>query len=575
VLLRWLPETQEWVPAESSLVAIDANVVSGTIPSGGVYCVFALETSADSIAPGRVSDLGATTALSDGAIDLEWTATGDDSTWGTATQYILAFSDSMITDSTWAGASKIAGAGTPVAAGGRELHTVTLPLPQHVYYLALRVKDEAGNVGPLSNIASVVTGQSDSNFFPGPPGNLRAIDAPGDSGTAIVLSWVKSDDDGGGKGTVKRYKIYRGPTGVSAPSLIDSVQAGMCWYLDTLGVVVGGRYTYRVSAADSILQTSSLENSARSAINIGVPVCDFTSDGSVGVDDFSDFVDNYGVDSTYAEFEPLYDVNRDGEIYVADSDSVEARFGEGGLPLPDSVASNAGTNVMYRWVHVEANTWHLNIVCTNAASLAGYSFRVSYDAGSMTLGAVTADSVGMGNNLLNKRGGLTPLFLVREDSSSVTIANVITGASNYTSANGSGFLANLVFTCSAPGPTSVDDVVLMDSEKRLNLMGTAVAVPTAPPVPARYALYQNYPNPFNPVTTIRFELPVASKAVLRVFDVSGRVVKTLVERPMDAGQHTVVWNGRSDAERTVASGVYFYRLHAGSFVATRKMVLLR
>lgn len=103
---------------------------------------------------------------------------------------------------------------------------------------------------------------------------------------------------------------------------------------------------------------------------------------------------------------------------------------------------------------------------------------------------------------------------------------------------------------------------------------TAVREEEAPVVPTVYALAQNYPNPFNPVTRIRFELPAASKAELRVFDVSGRVVKTLVDLPMDAGQHTVVWNGRSDAGRSVASGIYFYRLEAGDFVATRKMVLL-
>ena len=94
-------------------------------------------------------------------------------------------------------------------------------------------------------------------------------------------------------------------------------------------------------------------------------------------------------------------------------------------------------------------------------------------------------------------------------------------------------------------------------------------------VPLCHHLAANCPNPFNPVTTIRFELPTCSKVVLRVFDVSGRIVSTLVNRTLDAGQHTAIWNGNGEADGDFSSGVYFYRLEAGDFVATRKMVLLR
>jgi len=93
--------------------------------------------------------------------------------------------------------------------------------------------------------------------------------------------------------------------------------------------------------------------------------------------------------------------------------------------------------------------------------------------------------------------------------------------------------------------------------------------------PLRYHLAANYPNPFNPVTTIRFDLPTRSKVVLRVFDVTGRIVSTLVNRPLDAGQHTAIWNGNDEADGDVSPGVYFYRLEAGDFVATRRMLLLR
>lgn len=90
-----------------------------------------------------------------------------------------------------------------------------------------------------------------------------------------------------------------------------------------------------------------------------------------------------------------------------------------------------------------------------------------------------------------------------------------------------------------------------------------------------YALKQCYPNPFNPATTIRFGLQEAAHARLRIYDVSGRFVRSLVDGFRSAGAHSEIWNGTDDAGRAVASGVYFYRLQAGAFTETRKMVLLR
>jgi hypothetical protein len=89
--------------------------------------------------------------------------------------------------------------------------------------------------------------------------------------------------------------------------------------------------------------------------------------------------------------------------------------------------------------------------------------------------------------------------------------------------------------------------------------------------PARtYQLYSNYPNPFNPSTIIGFELLQAGRVTLRVFDVQGREVATIVEGTLPAGFHTRTFDGSG-----LASGMYFYRLIAGSFIQTRKMLLLR
>jgi hypothetical protein len=94
-------------------------------------------------------------------------------------------------------------------------------------------------------------------------------------------------------------------------------------------------------------------------------------------------------------------------------------------------------------------------------------------------------------------------------------------------------------------------------------------------VPSLFALRQNVPNPFNPSTTIRFDLPDRTKTTLRIYDIAGREICTLLDGTMNAGEHSATWNGRDGSGHEVGSGVYFYRLDAGKNTATRKMVMLR
>ncbi len=94
-------------------------------------------------------------------------------------------------------------------------------------------------------------------------------------------------------------------------------------------------------------------------------------------------------------------------------------------------------------------------------------------------------------------------------------------------------------------------------------------------VPKDFALHQNYPNPFNPTTTIRFDLPNEAMVRLDIYNILGRKVQTLIDQPMPPGYHSVDWDGSDSNGRTIASGIYFYRLAAGDTVAKRKMVLLK
>ena len=142
-------------------------------------------------------------------------------------------------------------------------------------------------------------------------------------------------------------------------------------------------------------------------------------------------------------------------------------------------------------------------------------------------------------------------LLLSENSDSIRVIGeelIVYGAYQYH--------ANLLDIAWASEPTDVDE----NPEQAL---------------PERFELSQNYPNPFNPGTAVRFELPRRSVVTVRVHNLLGQLVKTLVDADYPAGEHSVYWDGKDDLGRPVASGVYFCRVNACEAVETKKMLLIR
>ncbi len=110
--------------------------------------------------------------------------------------------------------------------------------------------------------------------------------------------------------------------------------------------------------------------------------------------------------------------------------------------------------------------------------------------------------------------------------------------------------------------------------QRLNLYFSP-ATGDEPPVAVQAYLAQNFPNPFNPITDIGFGIKESGHISIRIYDAAGRLVTTLVDESRLAGRYTTEWNGQNSDGSSVASGIYFYRLVAGEFVQTKKLVLLR
>ncbi len=102
------------------------------------------------------------------------------------------------------------------------------------------------------------------------------------------------------------------------------------------------------------------------------------------------------------------------------------------------------------------------------------------------------------------------------------------------------------------------------------------SVDTAPPADTRtFQLQQNYPNPFNPSTTINYTVGHSGQVMLKIYDLLGRQVRSLVHENKPAGAYSVLWNGRDDTGRRAASGSYFYEIRVGEFISTKRMLLLQ
>ena len=94
-------------------------------------------------------------------------------------------------------------------------------------------------------------------------------------------------------------------------------------------------------------------------------------------------------------------------------------------------------------------------------------------------------------------------------------------------------------------------------------------------MPDSYSLLQNYPNPFNSTTTLRYDLAGHSNVNIIIYDMLGREVKTLINQTQDTGFKSIQWDGTNDYGKQVSDGVYLYRIQAGEYMQTKKMVFLK
>lgn len=178
--------------------------------------------------------------------------------------------------------------------------------------------------------------------------------------------------------------------------------------------------------------------------------------------------------------------------------------------------------------------------------------------------------------------GDSDLDLVTANGSSYNISVLLNygigafeSAKNYSAGN------RPVFVCAGDfdGDTDLDLAVANNKGNNvsvyINQSDVASAVHYDHSVAHTSQLLDNYPNPFNPTTIIAYTVPLSGRVSLRIYDLAGRLVQTLIDEPQTQGEHSIVWNGHNRNGQQMATGVYFMRLETAGYVSTRKIVLLK
>ncbi|MCB1185236.1 hypothetical protein KDM41_17585, partial [bacterium] len=375
------------------------------------------------------------------------------------------------------------------------------------------------------------------------------------------------------------YPLYRErwPDFPAAPGAGDSVAAGLAgataaWPADGSARDV---HAFTAFAVDMVGLTSPAAPTAQARTR-NYFLADVTTSPAPGYDHLTDASDLAHLDLSWGKvlsdpgFLAECDVGPtdtgtphglplpDGLIDLEDLMIFAERYGAGVGPGPETVPG-AGT-VRLGWSQPAADAWTLTLL-DPCPALKGLRVRVELPAGVTATAAAGSLLVAQADPVHLRQAG---------DGLDATFA--VLGAGRGLA--GDGELLRIALDAGLPPPVATYDARGTDNSP-LPVEGFVSAVPAEDATPRRFALHGAHPNPANPATRIVFDLPARRRVRLEVFGVDGRRLATLVDGPLPAGRHAVNWDGRDDTGRGVASGAYLFRVRAGTWSGTGKLLLVR
>jgi len=353
-------------------------------------------------------------------------------------------------------------------------------------------------------------------------------------------------------------------------TLAGTVPAGTLAYTDT-GDTNRGVYYYEVFAVDTAANPSGPAPAYDRATNywLGDVATGTTGDydGLVAVADVTKLGAAYGLtiptDGQYFQVDvgPTDDMSRVG-IPTTDStvdfEDLMVFAMNFGVVMPKAPAVVAPAPVVLAWSPVDDRTWTLRLA-EPCASLQGLNLAAILPDG-MVASVQPGDLLG---------GAAAPYFLKNVDGHGLDAGLAVLGHGSTIAGTGE------LLRVTLPGPADLATVKVTARGTDNSRLEVRLAASSTPSTPLAFRLSQNVPNPFNPMTKIAFALPSAQTVRLDVFALDGSRVATLVNEPLGAGTHEIVWDGRDAGGRQVASGTYFFRIDAGPYSETRKMTLMK
>jgi len=330
-------------------------------------------------------------------------------------------------------------------------------------------------------------------------------------------------------------------------------------------------YYFSAFAMDSAGNWSGAANDNATSYTLG----DIVIDGCVDWDDVEYFSDHFNTVSPAAGYDAECDFHPtdDGTESGIPQPDLDVDFGDlvilalnydgdqQGKIVPTSSAPivlnlNLGDGVPV------GNEFEAKLTINDANSVKAMHIVLDYDNSTLKLLGVTRGELLTGSSIL---------FFADKEKVDISLVKLGKGLV----IGGSGEVATLKFKRLSAGTVELTPNVLDLRDVKGEPMECGFNTISLKSVPTAFALSQNYPNPFNPNTQIAFALPVGSKVTLKIYNIAGQLVKTLVNADLAAGHHTITWNGTNSSGSEVGTGIYFYRLETGKFTSVKKMVFVK
>lgn len=557
---------------------------------------------ADAIAPSDITDLAAITGEFGGEVDLTWTTTGDDTSYGYANNFIVRYNTVPVTGVNWATSNDVAGEPLPDTSGTSQMMTVTNLTPGTDYYFAIRVQDEFGNISNVSNSPNAIASTNPEFAFAVVFGNFHSHTAASDGIGNITQA----------------YTYARDTANIDVLSVTDHSH-----YLTS------GEYTSLLTTANTFTEDGVFVALAGQEMGIAnssgyghmsvwnasqvAPTSAFTN-----MTNAYNFFVTENVPGGYNHPEPMNSGSNFNDLafvfqYDKYVNTIEVRNGK------------RSGNYNNRYLQALSNGWHIGAVGNQDNHNGLWGDQQNPNSGNdiyltgLLVTELTTDGVmdAFWNrrtyaceinpvndrvNLLYRAGPVvgTKAWMGEIDTIATTeieleleinAANdfqtiqIYRNAVFYDSELVSG--NDLTWTYLDTVPTDPGDyyyhlrIIQADQDATWTSpiwfhVDTSVPTDVATgSVPGVLALHENSPNPFNPTTQIRFDVPKRGRVSLEVYDISGRLVRTLVDQALEEGTHTATWTGTDNIGNEVGSGLYFYRISAGGKTISKKMMLMR